>query len=66
MKMEDAKIIKIVLSEIIIVVNAMKKKIYVKYVKKDFSLMKMGVVLIQIIVKYLTKENVFNVKKILF
>ena len=53
-------------AEKINVQNAMKKEIYVKYVLKDIFLMKMEDALIQIIVKYLIKENALNVKTLIF
>jgi hypothetical protein len=52
--------------EKIIVLNVMKMENYVKHVIMDIILIKMEVVHIPIIAKYLIKENALNVKKNMF
>ena len=66
MILEVAKILKNVLQEKIIVINATQKEIYAQNVKIVFFQMKMVVAHIQQIVKYLKKGNVLNSLKTLF
>ena len=61
-----AKIQEKALEEKITVQNAIQKVVYAKNVKKGILLIKMVDALIQIIVKYLKKENALNAKKILY